>query len=191
MSRERTDARRRYDAQRPFVIAFARRVLALTDDEWDRLHAHCASLNSSSFSALIDRARLGAAPWEMSAWRQPRLARPMRVLHGAVRVFQQTLSFGSSVAAEFESDADRRAESAHYHAVAERVAAKDEAMSLRFEVESVLALRSERTPGTVAAITAAMHALQGRTILLDDDAFAEIYKWVEPVIPVSSLGTLP
>ncbi|HEY4306743.1 MAG TPA: hypothetical protein VGM82_19895 [Gemmatimonadaceae bacterium] len=164
--------------------AFGDRVAHLSDGEWRTLSESCASLNSTSFAALVARARLQAKPFTLP--RKMRDAMPLtRIMNGALQLYANGLWFAHEFGREFEPElgAERWA-SAPRPTDDPRM---DRCVGATFEIEQAIAPRIASEPGVAAALRAASHAIMNHYTLGDND-FRTIYAYVEPVIPYASLS---
>lgn len=162
---------------------FGERISQLTDAEWRVVSERCASLNSTSFAALLERTRLGARPYLMSIAGGASRNLVLTTLEGVNSAVMHGISFAYQVAREFDtdepyvpSDSTAPTNSARGNALADGFVA----------IERAVAMRERAEPGLATAVRAAGQAVLGHDFLAPDD-FAAAYQYVEPVIPFASL----
>ena len=167
-------------------VAFAGKIANLSDDDWRRLSANCADLNSNSFGALIDRARLRARATSVTlpGVKLPPLA---KAIHGIGSAVVSGMWFTYEVGREFDP---KERLPAGGRKTASGDARIDDLVDGHLEIQRAIALRLEREPGTAAAVHAAGDALQRRRFM-EASTFEAIYAFVEPVIPFASLTSQP
>ena len=175
--------RKRDDSHYKQYALFADRLAHLDEDGWDRLRANCADLNSTSFSALVARARLRAKSQSMI---YPDTLKNLPVVKAttfAARVFVNTLYFGYEVLSEFSPGPDVWASTEKSATGKPHI---DMAVDAARDINQALVTHARTEPGTLAAVNAAAHAVLHQP-MLDPRTIAEVYAYVEPVIPFASL----
>lgn len=160
---------------------FAEHVDALTPDAWARISARCAALSGDSFRALLERVRIHMQAHQLHIPGTGRLL-PLRAISVLSDAVQAGLATVFELTIEFEGKPEKPR---RYWKPGDRPEYRDYAEA-QYLIGVAVFEHAHSEPGV-----AAMFRAVGQAVLMHDlmapETFMEIYRYVEPEIPFSSL----
>lgn len=174
--------RRTFDEHVELLAKFGDRVAALSPEAWASIRARCTPLAGTSPVAIYARAQLRAAPASMllpAADDIPLISIIRGFTFGAIT----TLAFVFDAAFTIAPSLD---EPSYARSGTTGKPTHDLCIDAMHRIKEAVQAQGPHTSGVSTAIDAAAQALLKRDFL-SDAQFRDIYRWIEPEIPIASI----